>query len=288
VASSSIQLTARGDRPVGASPGGARRLLAELTRPRWARLMFPVVFVLVWQLAVPMLESQLIPLPSEVLEKMVDQFQDGVVQEHFTISLRRFAIGLVITILIGTLLGLAMGMFRHFEAAVHDFVVGGLTFPYLVTALLVAMWFGFGGWGPILVLITTATPFIAINLAEGVRGVPKELMDMAHSYGVGWPRILRHLVLPSLSPFFFAALRYAVSSGWRALVLAEVFAATSGAGWYMSMLWRDGNTAGLIGLGFYFVIFALLLDQLFEFASRRVFRWRPAKVVAARAPSSAV
>jgi hypothetical protein len=49
-----------------------------------------------------------------------------------------------------------------------------------------------------------------------------------------------------------------------------------------------GNTAGLIALGFSFVISALVLDQLFELASERVFRWRPVKVAATRAPSSAV
>jgi NitT/TauT family transport system permease protein len=172
--------------------------------------------------------------------------------------------------------GVAVGVFRHVDAFLHDFLVAGVTFPYLITALLVAMWFGYGDRGPVIVLVVTALPFVAINVAEGVKCVDRDLVDMARSYDAGWYRTIRHVVLPSVSPFFFASLRFGLSIGWRALILAEVFAATSGAGYEMAEIWERGNAAGLIAFGMYFIIFALLMDRVFAAVSRRAFRWRPA------------
>jgi ABC-type nitrate/sulfonate/bicarbonate transport system permease component len=115
-----------------------------------------------------------------------------------------------------------------------------------------------------------------INAAEGVRDVPKDLIDMAAAYDVPRGRVLRNLVLPSLSPFFFASLRYGLANGWKGLILAEVFAATSGAGHAITEMREYGHFPGVIGFALYFAFFSILVERMiFGRLSRRVFRWRP-------------
>jgi ABC-type nitrate/sulfonate/bicarbonate transport system permease component len=255
--------------------GIARAFGHELTRPVVIRLTAFLAFLGVWTLIVEWTGTDLVPLPSEVAREMVELAREGDVFSPFAVSLRRLAAGFVITVALGTVVGVAVGVFRHVDAFLHDFLVAGVTFPYLITALLVAMWFGYGDRGPVIVLVVTALPFVAINVAEGVKCVDRDLVDMARSYDTSWYRTIRHVVLPSVSPFFFASLRFGLSIGWRALILAEVFAATSGAGYEMAEIWERGNAAGLIAFGMYFIIFALLMDRVFAAVSRRVFRWRP-------------
>ena len=102
-----------------------------------------------------------------------------------------------------------------------------------------------------------AIPFVIINTFEGVRDVPKDLSDMARAYEAPRMRTVRHVMLPSLMPFFFASLRYGLANGWKAVVLAEVFASTSGAGWNIQF-WRDAHRAqGVFGYALFFIIFAL-------------------------------
>jgi NitT/TauT family transport system permease protein len=199
--------------------------------------------------------------------------------EAFSISILRLASGFAVALVIGAVVGLAMGVSARVEAFLHDFVIVGLTFPYLIWGLLVAMWFGFEGRGPFVVVVIAALPYVIINMAEGVRDVSKELRDMATSYDVPNSRVLRHLILPSLSPFFFASLRYGLANGWKGLVLAEVFAATSGAGYVINEMEEYGFFAGVVGFALWFALFSILVERLvFGRLSRRVFRWRSAAV----------
>ena len=98
-----------------------------------------------------------------------------------------------------------------------------------------------------LVVFIAGLPYVILNMSEGVHDVSKELRDMAAAYEVPRDRVMRHLILPSLSPFFFASLRYGLANGWKGLILAEVFAATSGAGWHITSMRNYGDFAGVVG-----------------------------------------
>jgi ABC-type nitrate/sulfonate/bicarbonate transport system permease component len=255
--------------------------------PRAARITAPVLFLAAWQFQLvdrvlgllfpERPRSRLLPTPAEVVEAMWEQLRDGTLVEAFSVSLLRLAIGFLLALLVGSVVGLAMGLSPRIEAMLHDFVVVGLTFPYLIWGLLVAMWFGFRWYGPVLVVFIAGLPYVILNMSEGVHDVSKELRDMAAAYDVPRDRVLRHLIVPSLSPFFFASLRYGLANGWKGLILAEVFAATSGAGWHITSMRDYGHFAGVVGFAVYFALFAIVVERLvFGRLSRRVFRWRPA------------
>lgn len=262
--------------------GTGSRVWRALTTPRAARVTAPILALIAWQMIVPRLPSRIIPTPAGVFEEMIDMVQDGSVFRNFGVSLSRLAIGFALAMVVGGVVGIAMGVSPRIEVMLHDFVVVGLAFPYLIWGLLVAMWFGFGSQGPIIVVFIAALPYVILNASEGVRDVSKELRDMAHAYEVPPRRQMRHMVLPSLSPFLFASLRYGLANGWKGLVLAEVFAATSGAGWAIADTSDYGNFEAMVGYTLYFALFSILVEQLvFDRLSRRVFRWRPSE--AARA-----
>ena len=257
------------------------RLLGVVRSPRFARWSSWVAFLVVWQLSIPLLPTLLLPTPAEVGEFMWDEIRGDTVApqtvyEAFGVSLVRLSIGLAIAFAIGIPIGLLMGLSKKATWFGHDFVVVGLAMPSLVWALIAAMWFGFGNTAPLVTVVLAAVMFVVINIAEGVRNVPKDLLDMGTAYDVERRDVIRHVVFPSLMPFFFAALRYALANAWKGLVLAELFASTNGAGW-MIKFWYDAHRAqGIIGYALFFILFALLIERLvFGRLSARVFRWRP-------------
>jgi ABC-type nitrate/sulfonate/bicarbonate transport system permease component len=276
-----VQVTA------SAPPFSVGRLQRVLLSPGAARITAPVVFLIAWQVIVLLLPTRVLPMPAEVLEAMIEQAREGVLVRAFSVSLARLSFGLLMALGAGLILGVLMGMFPRLDAVLHDFVVVGLTFPYLIWGLLVAMWFGFEGTGPVIVVFIAALPYVMINVSEGVRDVSKDLRDMARAYEVPPRRVVRHLVLPSLSPFFFASLRYGLANGWKGLVLAEVFAATSGAGYEINEMREYGHFAGVVGFALYFAVFSIIVERLiFGRLSRRVFRWRPSTDVAVSEPGT--
>lgn len=270
------------------------RIRRTAATPGFARVLSVAVFLLSWQFLAPLLPTDLIPTPLRVLQFMWDEVR-GVtlarenLYQAFGTSLRRLGLGFFLAIGIGTPIGLLMGLSRTIENFAQDFFVVGLAMPSLVWALLTGIWFGMGDTAPVVTVFLAALPFIVINTFEGVRDVSKELTDMALAFRVSRLRTLRHVVMGSLMPFFFAALRYGLANGWKGLVLAEVFASTAGAGWTINY-WRDAHRAhGVFGYALFFVIFALTLEYLvFRKLSDRVFRWRPEIVATNEAPAEAL
>ena len=257
------------------------RLKRFIKSPLLARILSFVTFLVVWQLSIPLLPTLLVPTPAEVAEFMWaeirgDTLAPQTVYEAFGTSMGRLSLGLLIAFAIGIPIGLLMGLSKKADWFGHDFVVTGLAMPSLVWALIAAMWFGFGSIAPLITVVLAAWTFVAINVAEGVRNVPKDLLDMSRAYGVSRFDSIRHVIFPSLMPFFFAALRYALANAWKGLVLAELFASTNGAGWTIKF-WYDAHRAhGIVGYALFFVIFALIIERLvFGRLSAYVFRWRP-------------
>lgn len=248
---------------------------------RGAQLSAFLLLVGAWVLIVPTLETRLVPSLPKVLDFMWDELRGDTlgrttVYQAFWISLRRLFTGLAIAFAIGTPIGVAMGVWRPVDSFFKDFTLVGLAMPSLVWALLTGMWFGLDSIAPVLTVILAAVPFVMMNAAEGVRDVSGELTSMARAFDMPKRRVVRHVVFPSLMPFFFAALRYGLGNGWKGLVLAEVWAATSGAGWNIRY-WYDAHRAhGVVGYAFFFIIFALVVERwAFRALSDRVFRWRP-------------
>lgn len=257
------------------------RLKRFATSPLVARILSLIAFLVVWQVSIPLLPTLLVPTPAEVAEFMWaeirgDTLAPQTVYEAFGTSLGRLSLGLLIAFAIGIPIGLLMGLSKKADWFGHDFVVVGLAMPSLVWALIAAMWFGFGTIAPLITVVLAAWTFVAINVAEGVRNVPKDLLDMGKAYGVKRFDSIRYVIFPSLMPFFFAALRYALANAWKGLVLAELFASTNGAGWTIKF-WYDAHRAqGIVGYALFFVIFALIVERLiFGRLSAYVFRWRP-------------
>jgi NitT/TauT family transport system permease protein len=268
-------------RTTAAKRARSRRLKRIATSPLVARILSLITFLVVWQVSIPLLPTLLVPTPAEVGEFMWNELRGDTlapqtVYQAFGTSLGRLSLGLLIAFAIGIPIGLLMGLSKKADWFAHDFVVVGLAMPSLVWALIAAMWFGFGSIAPLITVVLAAWTFVAINVAEGVRNVPKDLLDMGKAYGVSRFDSIRYVIFPSLMPFFFAALRYALANAWKGLVLAELFASTNGAGWTIKF-WYDAHRAqGIVGYALFFVIFALIVERLiFGRLSAYVFRWRP-------------
>lgn len=257
-------------------------LLARLWRSsRTARVLFPIAVLALWQLAFIAMESNILPSPAETLSFMWDEIRLETLSRHtlyqsFAISLGRLAIGFVIALVAGIVVGLLMGLFKPVEDFLYDMVVVTLAVPSLIWGLMTGLLFGFGNLAPIIAVIGVSIPFVILNVLAGLKNSPRELIDMSRSFEIPRLRAIRHVLIPSLMPFLFAALRYGFITGWHGLVLAEVFASSNGAGWTIRF-WYDAHRAqGVLGYALFFILFALFIERgVFDPISRRAFRWRP-------------
>lgn len=257
-----------------------------LRSPTTGRILFPLFVIGVWYFIYYTIDSRIFPTPWEVVVFMWEEITltSGVryssvatnIYGQFAISIARLTVGFIVAVVVGTALGIGMGRSKRVDAFFHDWVMAVLAMPALVWALFLGIVFGTSHAAPVLTVILAGIPFVIVNVREGVRNTPKELVDMATSFDVPSDRITRHVLMPSLMPFFFAAMRYAYSIGWKGLVVAEVFASQVGMGWTIKF-WYDAHRAhGVIGYAIFFIIFAMALEKLvFDPLAKRAFKWRP-------------
>lgn len=237
-----------------------------------------VVFLSLWTWASgTLISAALLPSPLDILREMASIVSSGELWIHFGSTIRKIAIGYSIAYVIGVSVGIAMGR-RWWEGFFRDWVVMLLTTPGLVFALLAAMVFGFSPLGPIWAIVVTSFPFVTINVAEGVKALPKDLFDMSRAFEVSPSRRIRHVVLPFLAPYLFAALRYGFSVAWKIVTLTELFGSSRGIGFMMRTEFQLFNITGLLAWIFFFFAFALFLEKLLQRGEKRFFRWRQSVV----------
>jgi len=255
--------------------------------------LFPLAFLLFWIVIIPFLPTERIPTPWKVFAFMWDEIRGDTVAPdsvyyNFGISLARLAIGTVISMALGIVVGVISGISKLGEAFFRNYVVASLTMPGLIIALIAALWFGFGFLTPVVTVVFGTFAYTATNIAEGVRATPQDLIIMAKSFRFGRRKMLRHVILPALVPFLFVSLRYTLSLGWKALTIAEIFGASEGAGW-MLRFWYDANRLhSLLGYTFFFGIVTVVLDRvLFDFLAKRLLGWRGDVVTALKTSRAA-
>jgi NitT/TauT family transport system permease protein len=142
--------------------------------PTFARILFPFVVLGIWYFIYYTLDSRIFPSPYEVVEFMWEEvtLTSGVryssvaenIYVQFGITVMRLTIGFFIALILGTVIGLAMGISKKVDAFFHDWVMAVLAMPALVYALFLGLALGFTNRGPILAVVIAGTPFVIINI----------------------------------------------------------------------------------------------------------------------------
>ena len=254
-----------------------RRELRSRWLPRFAGY---AAFLLLWSYASGRwIEDFLLPSPWAILQEMWRIVESGEFWIHFSSTIRKIAIGYTIAYALGTAIGIIMAR-RWWDGFFRDWVVSTLNTPGLIFALLMALIFGFSSVGPIVAIVVTSFSFVTINVAEGVKALPKDLFDMATAFRTGELRRLRHVIVPFLAPYLFTALRYGFSIAWKITMLTELFGSSRGIGFMMRTSWLLFDITEMLAWAFFFFAFALFLEKvLLQAGMRRFFRWRQEAVV---------
>lgn len=235
-----------------------------------------VLFVGAWALVSSLTEPYILPSPLEVLREMGEVVRRDDFWINVFATLRHLAIGFTIAFVLGTVIGIAMGRSPYWDGFFRDYVMLTLTTPGLVFALICVMIFGLSTLAPIVAIVLTSFPHITVNVVEGVRAIPRDLMDMATAYGVDRRTRIRNIVLPAIAPFLFTAIRYGFAIAWKITALTELFGQTDGVGIQIRVEFLFFDIAGVLAWAFFLVGFALVMERLvLQRLERRFFRWRP-------------
>jgi len=234
-----------------------------------------LVFIGLWWLLSLWVGSEArLPSPGRVFQEIVIILQ-GDFWTQFWASIVRVVAGFLAAVLIGTPVGFFMGRSKYWGNFLQSPVIVAGSIPGLTYAVMAFVVFGISFWGPVLAVGLIAMPYVAINVAEGVRGVDRRLVEMSTAYGRNERQVFRHVVVPSVLPFVFAGVRLSFSLAWKVGTLTEVFGSSKGIGFQIRRNYQLFNMPAVIAWVLLFVLFMLLVERfILVRLERRLFRWR--------------
>lgn len=234
-----------------------------------------VFFFAVWDVASgTIMSDKLLVPPIAVFDEMRAIADSGELWFHLSSTLRKIAIGFSLAFLLGSTIGL-LAQYRWWDAFFRDWTTATMTTPGLVYALVSGILFGFSPIGPVVAIVLASFSYVTVNVAEGVRAVPKDLMDMGTAFRVRWLGQLRHVIIPHLAPYLFTGVRYGFSIAWKVTVLTEVFASNVGIGFTMRVQYQLFSMSGLLAwIAIFFVLMLFLEKVVLQLIENRFFRWR--------------
>jgi NitT/TauT family transport system permease protein len=255
----------------------ARRAAA---RSRVQRLAMAVlgwlVFLAIWLWGSAQFTGTVMPTPWTVLKEMWAIVASGAFFSNFGWSVLKTALGFVVAVLFGAPIGYLMGRSRYWRSFFRDGVTVSGTIPALSYAVMSLIIFGISLQGPVLAVALVSLPYIAINVAEGIRGVDQDLVKMSRAFGRSTRQIRRDVLYPSIVPFVFAGVRLAFALAWKVEALTEVFGGSNGVGFEIRRSYQQFSIPGVLAWMFLFIAFMLLVERfLLVRFEKRVLRWRP-------------
>lgn len=197
----------------------------------WFRRALGVGLLLgIWQLASLCFSPLVLPSVPQVTGTLAGLFREPDFWPTIGTTLLRLALGLGIGVAVGTVLGLLFGCAPNWKMWGCRSSMCSSRVPPVCWVVLALVWFGFNGWPCVFIVATSTIPTVVINLSHGVRSVDPELLEMARLYRFSRRKILLHVMLPSIRPYFFSALEIVMGGGWKLAVMGEVLTTNSGIG----------------------------------------------------------
>lgn len=230
-------------------------------------------FVALW--IIGSLTTRFVPPITEVIAAIPAFVSDARVWEDIAASVVRVIGALVIAVIVGFGAAWVMARGNFWSMVVARYVDITLGLPSTIAALLALFIFKRSEVGVYVVVAITTFPFVALTLYHGLKASDRRLSDMSGVYRFGLVRQVRHVAVPHLVPYTFAAVRNEYAHAWRVVVLAELFAVNSGIGWRFSQAF---DRFLLVDVSLWLITFIVLLlgteYLILRPIERYVLRWR--------------
>jgi ABC-type nitrate/sulfonate/bicarbonate transport system permease component len=224
-----------------------------------------------------MISERDLPSMSTTVAALWDMVQTGAFWSAFIHTVRGWALGLGVAIVLGVPIGIALGS-SDFAASAFRVPIEFLR-PIPSAALIPILFLTLGTQLRSEVFLAAFGAFwpLLVQTMYGVRDVDPIALDTARSFRLGRFEQLRRITLPSAMPYIITGVRISSTVALILAFTAELFMGTPGLGQRMGYLQTYGLNdqiyalalaTGLLGVAIHFTLVAV---------ERRVLRWHPSQ-----------
>ncbi len=232
-----------------------------------------ITFNLLWYLFSLKVNMKILPPPTEVYLNMF-KLSNQELYKHVLVSLYRVSSGIIISLIIGSLIGLLMAYSKTWNKILNPLVY--FTYPIPKTALLpiVMLLYGLGDKSKIIIIVLILVFQIIVAVRDAALNIPYETYNPIRSLGASKLQIFSHITLPAILPELLTTLRLSIGTALSILFFAEGYGTKYGIGYYILDAWSRISYlemyTGIIILGLLGFVLFMLIDILEE----SLFKWK--------------
>jgi len=247
-----------------------------MSRPHFERVsswILLIAIVIFWQAICSLFQISefIFPSPGRIFEQFLEHKTTIAAHAWRTFWVTMAGFGLAIVV--GVLLGFAIGSSRLAYAAVYPLMTAFNALPKAAFVPILVVWFGIGIGPAILTAFLISFFPIMVNIATGLATLEPELEDVLRVLGAKRWDVLIKIGLPRSMPYFFASLKVAITLAFVGTTVSEMTAANEGIGYLLisagSAMQMGLAFAGLVVVG----AMAMLMYELFSVIEKNTTAW---------------
>src|SRR5262244_18626 len=236
------------------------------------------IFLTIWELVgntFQLINPMFMSAPSLVFKAAVQLFTSGEIWNDLYVSGIEFAWGYFLSIVVAIPFGIAIGWYKRFAYVCDPFVNAMNATPRVALLPLVIIWLGIGILSKVGIIFLGAVFPMLINARDGVKTTPLSLINAARSFGASEWQVFKTVVFPSSLPFVITGLRIAVGRALVGVLVGELYAATAGIGFMITVAGATFQTDKVFVGVLIFAIAGIVLTDILDRIEHRFDKWRP-------------
>jgi ABC-type nitrate/sulfonate/bicarbonate transport system permease component len=255
------------------SPGGRSAKWGKTAVRLAPGVLLPLAILVFWQLycSIADVSPTVLPTPTRVISSLYDVRQ--IAWENTWQTLKETLIGFGLSIVVALIVAISMDQMAWLRRALYPTLIASQTIPVVAIAPLMIIWFGFGLFPKVLLIVLVTFFPVVVSLLDGFAATEPEAMDLLRTMGASRLQAFRIVRFPGALPHMFTGLRISATYAVLSAIFAEYVGAYHGLGIWMSeskSAFRTDLVFGAIGIC---ALISILLFLLISVLARVVMPW---------------
>ena len=225
---------------------------------------------LVWELAYLVVGNVALRSPWQTVKFLGDLMRTDLFWLHLADSLKAFAVALTIAIVLGLLIGFALGLHRLSGEAMEPMLVALYSIPKITLYPIILLAFGIGISAKIAFGTIHGIIPVALFTLNAVRTTRPILIKTGRVLKLSPAGMVREILFPAAVPEIFTGIRVGFSLTLIGTVLGEMFAAQRGLGYMLMSAISLYNIDLIMSVTFLLVVLAASVNMALLVIDRRL------------------
>ncbi|MBV9558465.1 MAG: ABC transporter permease [Pseudolabrys sp.] len=252
------------------APGSG--LMHEERKPIRNTAILIVGLLIFWELSYLVIGEVAMRSPLQTIQFLGKLMATETFWPHLAESMKAFAVALFFAVVLGLLIGFALGLHRLSGDAIEPMLVALYSIPKITLYPIILLAFGIGISAKIAFGAIHGIIPVALFTLTAVRSIKPILIKTGRVLKLSPALMVRTVLFPAAVPEIFTGIRVGFSLTLVGTVLGEMFASQRGLGYMLMSAISLYNVDLIMAVTFLLVVFAAVVNTVLLAIDRRLHR----------------